>query len=256
VEIADYITANTSTFLFVLIRTASILMVAPVFGALMIPGRVKMGLVFAIAMLLTPVIGYVPMPVSMVSLVISIAGEVLIGAAIGLVIRFVFIGVEFSGQLASFGMGLSMASMYDPVNATQITVIGRFMSIMMLLIFLAVNGHLMVIMALKKSFDVIPPYGFHLSGELAESMLLQSKEIFVLGVKFAAPMIAVLIFLNIAIGLMAKTVPQLNMFVVGFAVTILVGLLMLAFTLPVYETAIIAVIDEMWRGVFTIIKVM
>lgn len=245
-----------STFLFVLIRTGSILMVAPIFGALMIPGRVKMGLVFAIAILLTPVIGYAPMPASMVSLAISVAGEILIGAAIGLVVRFVFIGVEFSGQLISFEMGLSMAKMYDPINAAQVTVIGRFMSILMLLIFLAVNGHLMVIMALKKSFDVIPPYGFHLNDALAESILLYSKEIFVIGVKFAAPVTAVLIFIKVALGLLAKTVPQLNMFVIGFAITILVGLLMLAFSLPVYEAAIVAAIDEMWGGVFAIMKVM
>ena len=255
-EIADYITANMPTFLFVLIRTAAILMVAPIFGALLVPGRVKMALIFLVALLLTPIIGGVPMPASMPALALSIGGEVLIGVALGLVIKFVFAGVELAGQVVSFQMGLSMATMYDPVNAPQVTVISRLLKIYLLLIFLAVNGHLMVIMALKKSFDIIPPYGLYLNDVLAETMLRYSKEIFILGVKFAAPVIAVLLFVNFAVGLLAKLVPQLNIFVIGFAVTIPIGLLMVAYSLPVYETVIVDVLDDMWQDVFSILRVM
>jgi flagellar biosynthetic protein FliR len=255
-EIADYIAANLPTFLFVLIRTASILMVAPIFGALLVPGRVKMALIFLIALLLAPIIDSVPMPGSMLDLMLCVAGEMVIGMAFGLVIRFVFVGVEVAGQVMSFQMGLSMAKMYDPINAAQVTVIGRFINIYMLLIFLAVNGHLMVLMAFKKSFDIIPPYGFHLNGILAETMLGYSKDIFILGVKFAAPVIAVLLFVNSAIGLLAKLVPQINMFVIGFAIAIPTALLMLFFSIPVYETAIEGVLDDMWGNVFTILRMM
>lgn len=255
-EIADYITANMPTFLFVLIRTASILMMAPIFGALLVPARVKITLIFLIAMLLTPIIDSVPMPPSMLALALAITGELLIGMALGLVIRFVFVGVEMAGQVASFQMGLSMAKMYDPINAAQVTVMGRLMNIYMLLVFLAVNGHLMILMVLKKSFDKIPPYGFHLNDVFAETMLRHSREIFVLGVKFAAPVIAVLLFVNFAIGLLAKLVPQLNMFVIGFAITIPTGLLMVAFSMPVYKTVILKILDGMWGDVFAMLGMM
>lgn len=255
-DIIQFILANSSTFLFVLIRTGAILFTAPIFGAFNVPMQVKMGLTFMIALILTPLTAFVPMPETIISLVISLAGELFIGAAIGLCVKFVFSGIEFAGQIASFQMGIGMASAYDPINSAQITVLGKMMSILMLLIFLSVNGHLMVIMALKKSFDVIPPYGFRLSATLMDSLLVFSKEIFILAVKFSAPVVAVLIFVNVAMGIMARAVPQLNMFVIGFAITITVGFIMIAISMPVFETALISVFDRMWEGVFGLMKVM
>ena len=156
----------------------------------------------------------------------------------------------------SIQMGIGMASAYDPINSAQITVLGKFLSILTLLIFLTVNGHLMVILALKKSFDVIPAYGFTLSGGLMESLIVFSKEIFILGLKFSAPVLAILIFVNLAMGIMARTVPQLNMFAIGFAVTISVGFVMILISMPVFEDAAIAVFDRMWLGVDNLMKAM
>jgi len=137
-----------------------------------------------------------------------------------------------------------------------VTILGRMMSIITLLIFLSVNGHLMVIMALKRSFDVIPPYGFSLTPNLMETILVFSKEIFILAVKVAAPVIAILLFVNLSMGVMARSVPQLNMFVIGFAVTILAGFIVLLVSLSVLETSLISVFDTMWEGVFSMMKVM
>ncbi|MCC6501707.1 MAG: flagellar biosynthetic protein FliR [Deltaproteobacteria bacterium] len=255
-EITDYILANYSTFLFVLVRTGSILFTAPIFGAMNVPMQVKFGLTLLLAILLTPLTPAVALPAAMTGVIISLAGEVLIGAAIGLAVKFIFTGIEYAGQVASFQMGIGMASAYDPINSAQITVLGKFLSILTLLIFLTVNGHLMVILALKKSFDVIPAYGFTLSGELMEGLIIFSKEIFILGLKFAAPVLAILIFVNIAMGIMARTVPQLNMFAVGFAVTISVGFVMILISLPVFEDAAIAAFDRMWLGVDNLMKAM
>lgn len=255
-DITQYILANYSTFLFVLVRTGAILMTAPIFGAFNIPIQVKLGLILLIALLLTPLTPAVPMPQAMTGVIVSVAGEILIGAAIGLAIKFIFTGIEFAGQVAAFQMGIGMASAYDPINSAQVTVLGRLLSILTLLIFLTVNGHLMVIMALKKSFDVIPPYGFTLSGAFMENLLVFSKEIFILGLKFSAPVVAILMFVNIAMGIMARTVPQLNMFAIGFAVTISVGFVMLLISLPVFEDATLAVFDRMWQGVDNLMKVM
>jgi len=208
------------------------------------------------SLLLAPLTPFVPMPSDLFSLAISMGGEILIGALIGLSIRFVLSGIEFAGQIAGFQMGIGMATAYDPINSAQITVLGKMMSILTLLIFLSVNGHLMVIMALKKSFDAIPPYGFHLTGELMESFIVFSREVFILAVKFSAPVVAILVFVNVALGIMARTVPQLNMFAIGFAITITVGFIMLALSLPVFETALVSVYDRMWQGVFNLMRMM
>ena len=255
-DIVQFILANASTFLFVLIRTGSIIFTAPIFGAMNVPMQVRMGLSVLIALILTPLTAYVPMPETVFGVAVSLGGEALIGVSIGLCMRFVFTGIEYAGQVASFQMGIGMASAYDPLNSAQVTVLGKLMSIFTLLLFLSVNGHLMIIMALKKSFDVIPPYGFHLSGTLMENFIVFSREIFILAVKFSAPVIAILIFINVALGIMARTVPQLNMFVVGFAITIFAGFVMIALSMPVFETAVQGVFDRMWEGVYTLIKVM
>ncbi|MBI5643108.1 MAG: flagellar biosynthetic protein FliR [Deltaproteobacteria bacterium] len=255
-EFIQFILQNSSTFLFVLTRTGSIIFTAPIFGAFNVPMQVKFGLSFLIALILTPLTAHVPLPSTMTGLVLSVGGEILIGAMIGIAMKFVFTGIEFAGQISSFQMGIGMASAYDPINSAQVTVLGKMMSILTLLIFLSINGHLMVIMALKKSFDVIPPYGFHLSGALMENFVTFSKEIFILAVKFSAPVVAILIFVNVAMGIMARTVPQLNMFVIGFAITITVGFVMIALSLPVFETALVTVFDRMWQGVFNLMQVM
>lgn len=255
-DITHYMLANYSTFLFVLARTGAILMTAPIFGAFNIPMQVKLGLVLLLSLLLTPLAPAVAAPQALTGIIVSLAGEIMIGAAIGLAIKFVFTGIEFAGQVASFQMGIGMASAYDPINSAQVTVLGKLLSILTLLIFLTVNGHLMVIMALKKSFDVIPPYGFTLSGTLMDGIIVFSKEIFILGLKFAAPVVAILIFVNLAMGIMARTVPQLNMFAIGFAVTISVGFVMILISLPVFEEATIAVFESMWQGVDNLMRAM
>lgn len=255
-DIAQHILANYSTFMFVLVRTGSIIFTAPIFGAVNVPMQVKMGLCALISLLLTPLTPYAALPGTFTALVVGLGGEILIGAAIGLAVKFVFTGIEFAGQVASLQMGIGMASAYDPLNSAQITVLGKLMSLLTLLIFLSVNGHLMVIMALKKSFDVIPPYGFTLSGALMENLIVFSREIFILAFKFSAPVVAVLIFINIALGIMARTVPQLNMFVIGFAITIFVGFVMIMLSLPVFETATVNALERMWQGVFNLIEVM
>ncbi|MBI5467565.1 MAG: flagellar biosynthetic protein FliR [Deltaproteobacteria bacterium] len=255
-DIVQFILSNSSTFLFVLTRTASIIFTAPVFGAVNVPMQVKMGLTVLIALILSPLAPYVAMPETTLGMTVSLAGEAMIGASIGLCMRFVFTGIEFAAQVASFQMGIGMASAYDPINGAQVTVLGKLMSIFTLLLFLSVNGHLMIIMALEKSFEIIPPYGFHFSGALMENIIVFSREIFILAVKFSAPVIAILIFINVALGIMARTVPQLNMFVVGFAVTIFAGFVMIALSMPVFETASQAVFERMWEGVFSLIRVM
>lgn len=255
-EFANYIAANYSTFLFVMVRTGSILLAAPIFGALNVPMQVKLGLTLMVALLLTPLTPQVPMPATLVGLTVAMAGEVLIGAAIGLAIRFVLAGIEFAGQVAGFQMGIGMATAYDPINSSQVTVLGKFLSILTLLIFLSVNGHLMVLMVLQKSFDSIPPFSFTLSAGLMESFVAFSREIFVLAFKFSAPVVAMLIFVNVSLGIMARTVPQINMFVIGFALTIISGFLVISMSLPVFGTAVQAVFDRMWTGVFNLMRAM
>ncbi len=243
-------------FLFVLVRTASILLLFPFYRFVFIPVRLKLALVGVLAILLTPLAGPVALPSGILPLALGLAGEVLVGFTIGLTTNFVFTGVEFAGHIMGYQMGLSMANVYDPVNAAQISILGRLTGLLAMLVFLDADGHLLVIMTIKKSFDLIPPFGFHLSGGLAEGVLRVSKDIFMLGLRLSAPVMAVVFFLNLTLGILSKAVPQLNMFVVGFAVIIAAGFIVLYLTLPSLGGAVEGAIDGMWRDVYALLRVM
>jgi flagellar biosynthetic protein FliR len=255
-DFIDHILQNAPTFLFIFTRTGAIILFAPVFGTPMVPLRVKTGLVLLLSIVLFSVVPPVVLPDNFIDLTIGLFSEILIGATIGLVTRFVFASFEFAGQVVGFQMGLGMANVYDPINSVQVTVLGRLMSILSLLIFLAIDGHIMVIAALKKSFEVIPPYGFQLSGTLMEQVLYMSREVFIVGLKVASPVMGTLLLVNIGLGIGAKAVPQLNMFVIGFAIAILVGFMIIGSSVSFYQNIMTNSFQDMWWRIFKMMEVM
>lgn len=255
-EFVNLIVAHAPTLIFIFLRVGSIIMMAPVVGGVQTPMQLKLGLIIIISLIMLPLTPPVLMPANLVGLTFAVAGEVLIGITIGMVIRFIFTGVEFAGQLTGFQMGLGMANVFDPVNSAQVTVLGRLLGILTILIFLTVNGHLMVIMTVERSFELIPPYSFNLSEPLVEGVLTSAKEIFMLGLKFASPMVAILIFTNIMLGILARTVPSMNMFAIGFILTMIAGFVVLNISVLMYASTLKNLFDEMWVSVFNLMRVM
>jgi len=255
-EYIQHIVANSPTFLFVFVRTGSIVLLAPVFGTPTVPLRVKLGLIILLSVVLFPMVTPVAMPQTMIELTLGLGAEIAIGAVIGLVSRFVFASFEFAGQVVGFQMGLGMANVYDPINSAQITVLGKFMSIISMLVFLSINGHIMVIAALKKSFVVIPPYGFNFTGTLMEQILLMSRDVFITGTKIAAPVMGTILLVNIGLGVGARAVPQLNMFVVGFAIAIMIGFMVIGLSMEFYQAEMSRVFEDMWMKIFQMLEVM
>lgn len=255
-EYIEHIVANAPTFLFIFTRTAAIILLSPVYGTPIVPLRVKTGFIMLLSVVLFSIVPPVAMPDTLIGLTLGLGAEICIGAIIGLVIRFVFASFEFAGQVVGFQMGLGMANVYDPINSVQITVLGKFMNIVSMLVFLSINGHLMLIAALKKSFVVIPPYGFQLTDTLMEQLLYISKEVFVTGLKIAAPVMATLLIINIGLGLGARAVPQLNMFVIGFAIAIIVGFMVIGLSMEFYQTVMTTIYNDMWRKIFRMLEVM
>jgi flagellar biosynthetic protein FliR len=255
-DFIDLLLKSAPAFIFVLVRTASILLLFPFYRFVFIPMRLKLALVGLLAVMLTPMVGTVALPAGVLPLVLGLGREVLIGFTIGLMTNFIFAGVEFAGHIMGYQMGLAMANVYDPLNNTQVSILGRLTGLLAMLVFLSAGGHLLIIMTIKKSFDLIPPFGFHLTGGLAEGVLGVSREIFILGLRLSAPVMAVVFFLNLTLGILSKAVPQLNMFVVGFAVIIAAGFVVLFLTLPSLEGAMERALDGMWQDVYGLLRVM
>jgi flagellar biosynthetic protein FliR len=181
-----------------------------------------------------PALGLSPPAVSpdVFSLAAAAAGEVLIGLLAGVAIRLVFEGVQLAGELAGYQMGLAIAEVIDPASEDQVAILAQFTSLLATLVFLLLNGHHLFIRTLVESFQLVPPFGFHAAAPVLERLVRLTAEAFVIGIKAGAPVIVALLLTTVAFGLVARTVPQMNIFVVSMPVNIAVGLLFFGLSLP------------------------
>jgi len=228
-------------FILVLIRVSAMVMMVPAFGDATVPASVKWGLSILITLLLFPIVkaGIPPTrDLGFVSLVLGIAGELLIGIVIGFSVRIMFAGIQLAGEMLGFQMGFSVASVIDPATSDQVSVIAEFQYLLSLLLFMTVNAHHVFISAIAESYQAAPPLSVHFSGPLFQALVILSKDIFVIAVKISAPVMAVLLFTNVAMGLVARTVPQMNIFIVSFPLQIAVGLLFMGIAAPVFVKVI------------------
>ena len=212
-------------FIIVLVRVGAMIMMVPTFGDASVPASVKWGLTILITLLLFPVVkaGIPPTgDLELVPLVLGIAGEIFIGVVIGFATRIIFGGIQLAGEMLGFQMGFSAASVIDPTSSVQVSVVAEFLYLMSLLLFMTVNAHHIFISAIAESYQAAPPLTIHFSGPLLQTLVTLAKDVFVIAIKISAPVMAVLLFTNVAMGLVARTVPQMNIFIVSFPLHIAV----------------------------------
>ena len=223
-----------AAFAWPLARILALIASAPVIGNPSVPVRVKIGLGMLITLLVAPFLPPGPnvAPASGEGLLI-LAQQILIGLALGLAMHIVLHAVEMAGEIIGLQMGLGFATLYDASVPGMIPIIGQFLGVIVSLAFLAVNGHVLVLAALVESFQVLPfaPVSAP-SGLLA--LTQWAGNIFAFGLALALPLLAALLITNIALGVLTSVAPQLNIFAVGFPLTILVGLAALALALPYF----------------------
>lgn len=223
------------SFIWPFTRILGLIMVAPVFGHSSVPRRVKIGLGVFIALIIAPTLP--PMPDvglgSWHGLFILIQ-QLLIGMAIGFIMRVVFAAVEAAGEIVGLQMGLGFASFFDPQSAGQTIVISQFFNLLASLLFLAVNAHLLLLGILVESFKSLPISPQPLSTAGFYSVANYGSVVFSVGLQLALPLIAILLMTNLALGILTRSAPQLNIFAIGFPITLGVGLIALDITLPYF----------------------
>ncbi len=225
---------QVETFIFVLLRVIGIVTTMPILGTRNVPVRVKGGLSLLIAFLVLPSVTLAVPPVEILPLALAMAGEVLIGILMGFAGSLIFSGIQLAGQLVGFQMGFSVANVYDPISSAQVSIVAQFLNLVAILIFLGVNGHHVFIYGIAESYRIVAPLDFHFSGELTRQLVVLSKDIFIIGIKTGAPVIAMLLMISIGFGLIARTVPQVNILIAGFPIKIGVGLIGMGLALPVF----------------------
>lgn len=227
------LSAWIAAFLFPFARILALIASAPVLGNKQIPAHVKVGVAAMLTFIIAPALDIPPdIEVSSAIGLFVLLQQILAGLAMGFVMRLIFTAVEMAGDLAGMQMGLGFASFYDPVNATNTQVVAQFLGILAALIFLSMNGHLYMLQALAESFHVFPISTSQPSAGGLLVVVSWGASIFIYSLQLALPVIAALMLTNLALGILTRSAPQLNIFSIGFPITLAVGFIMLMLTVP------------------------
>lgn len=245
-------------FVLILIRISTMIIIIPIIGDRAVPFRIKVGLALLLTFLIfpfVPLVGWTA-EANVFNLAFRMAKEVLIGVMIGFSARLIFAGIQLAGQLIGFQMGFSIVNVIDPINSEHVSIIAQLQYLFAALVFLSMNGHHIFLYAIAESFRIIPPLHSHFSGELMQSMVAFAGQMLEIALKTAAPIMAVLLFMSIGMGLVARTVPQINIFIIGFPLQIAVGLIGLGLTFPIFLYFIRSLFSELEGKIFYLLRVL
>lgn len=226
-------------------RVGGLCLVAPVLGASVIPARIRVGLVVVLTLVLAPLAPAAIDPMSAAG-VATMAGQVLVGAAVGFVLKLVFEAVAFGGELVGQGMSLGFAEVVAPGGGGSTPVLSQFYMVLVTLLFLALDGHLRLIELLADSFRTLPPGPVAIGAEGLHAVVLFGAQLFAGAVRVALPAVTALLVVNIGFAAISRAAPSMNLFAVGFPITLCLGSIALWLGLRALPGAFEALQDGAW----------
>jgi flagellar biosynthesis protein FliR len=249
--------AEVLAYLVVLVRIAAMVAWFPIFGDKNTPLMVKILFSFLITLIVFPIVkSSLPVPLANepLALIILIVQETTIGLLVGLVARMVFYTVGLAAQVISFQMGFGMVSVIDPTTSERISIVNQFQISVATLLFFALNIHHMFFEALIVSYGQVAPGMFSIKEGFLPEILRITSVIFTVGFKIAAPVAVVLLITNSGLGVLSRAVPQMNVFMVSFPITIGVGLIILGLSVPLFVHLLGNEFELIGDNVFKILK--
>jgi len=253
--LADFLQWNLSLFILIFSRWAGMVMIAPVFGARGVPGLVKLGLAASLSVVLFPMVrAQAPeIPTELFPYAGIIIKEVLVGLTMGFIINLITAIMQGAGQLIDFQAGFIMGNTIDPINGLQTPMTGRFLTVLATLLLLATDSHHYIIAALVKSYDYLPINPNGISYGVAFFIDITSK-VLALSLQIALPVYGALFLTDIGVGLLTKTVPQLNIFSVIFPVKIIFGVILLFLMISFFGESVDRVFDLTMQWTFELLR--
>ncbi len=245
------------TFLVVLFRIAGLMVTAPVFGSPSVPVPVKLGFSTAFAITLTPVVhGKVGQPPEDWLLLVGILlGETLVGMLIGYLVSLFFSAVQMAGAFIDMQMGYGIFQLMNPLSPMPASLLAQFHAMLMMVVYLQVNAHHWLLVALAESFQAVPHNALALdAGRLQPLLSDVVAQVFLLALRIAAPATAVLIVVDAALAIVSRAVPQMPVFFVGAPAKIAMGLLVLAIVLPVGANVFVNTLPMAGQDVVRLLK--
>lgn len=221
----------------VMVRISAFFVAAPIFSMRGVPPHVKVGLAFFIALISFPIIADSVEIMVDFSFIILIMKEAIVGLALGFVAALILYTVQVAGAFIDFNMGFAIANVVDPQTGSQVPILGNFKYMLTLLFLLSLNGHHWLIEAVLRSYQMVPidqllvPIG---SEGVAQFMTYTFTQMFLTAFQLALPIVGCLFLVDVALGILARTVPQVNVFVVGLPLKIFTGFVLVLVTLPIF----------------------
>lgn len=235
-------------FIYPLARVLGLFVTAPIFNNFATPVRIRLIIAIAVTFGVLPLVPPLP-PIDLNSGTgfLVLAREMGIGIAMGFVMRIVFAAMLMAGEQVGFQMGLGFAVFYDPQNSAQTPIIAEYFSLLTTLMFLSMNGHLMMVATLAQSFQVIPIGPHALPENTWSNLVLFGSHIFSAGLLFSLPVTVALLVTNLALGILARAAPQLNLFAIGFPITMMSGFAVLSLSLSLFSAPLMSLFEEALR---------
>jgi len=244
-------------FLMVLFRISGVIIYAPFFGSRNVPVKVRIFLCLLVSILIFPNLrGILPDTAtsSLILLPIRMIMEILIGLSIGLIALIVFAGAQLAGQMVGMQMGFGIVNVIDPYTGSQISIIGQLQNIITMWFFIIINGHHWFLQGIADSFHIIPLGDARISEGLVMNLLFLASDAFIIGVKIGAPGIITLLIVSLMMGIIAKTVPQINILIVGFPVKVAAGLLSIGLAFNLMYIVLEKYFFKLYEQIYTIFK--
>lgn len=244
------------TFIVILVRISSFFFTAPVFGGATFPAQAKIGLGALLSLLILVVTGPIvtEVPGTIMEATVLVAGEVAFGLTLGYAVSLVFAGVQLGGMLMGYQMGFAVANVLDPVSNDQVSIIGQFLFLFALLYFLTMDAHHILIKGMADSFALAPAGSFAVDQAAVSWFVGIFGRMFWLGLKIAMPVVGAIFLVDVALGIIAKTVPQMNVFIVGLPLKSLLGMFLLALGYPFFAIVMRYDFQELVNGFYGMMR--
>lgn len=223
---------NYLLLLMVFMRMAGMLLTNPLLGQRTVPVRIKMGLALCFSLLVTPTLNTAVEYENTLIYLFALLKEFFVGFSISFIMQMFLSALQIAGDLIDLQLGVGMSRIYDPQTNISMPISGTIFHIMYVLLFFAANGHLTLIRIVAASYELLPPGLAFLRVDALDQVVFLFGNILVLGVKLALPVLAIELLTEVGLGVLMRTVPQINVFVVGLQLKLLLGLLVIVLILP------------------------
>ncbi len=253
----DIFQGQVAAFLLVLTRASGIFFISPFLGSMNISAKVRAGAAIAVAAIIFPVVvkeTVVQAPATVMMFAFTVAKEMFIGWLIGLVGYITLSAVNLAGKVMDMQVGFAMVNMMDPTTQQQTGLIGNFLYNLTIIYFLITNGHHVILSALAESFRVIPLDSLIWNTSLPQFINDLTAGVFLNGMKIAMPVTFAILLTNVGLGVLARTMPQMNIFVVGIPLQLMIGTSMLSMVLPFYLLFLDVIFNEMYANISIALK--